>query len=43
MLVAERRQVILERLHATSRVVVAELSAEFGVSEETIRRDLEWC
>ena len=42
MLVAERRQVILERLHATSRVVVAELSAEFGVSEETIRRDLEW-
>ena len=42
MLVAERRQVILERLHAASRVVVADLSAEFGVSEETIRRDLEW-
>lgn len=42
MLLAERRQVILERIRATSRVVVGELSAEFGVSEETIRRDLEW-
>lgn len=42
MLLAERRQVILDRVCATSRVVVGELSAEFGVSEETIRRDLEW-
>lgn len=42
MLLAERRQVILDRVLATSRVVVGELSAEFGVSEETIRRDLEW-
>ena len=42
MLPAERRQVILDRIWATSRVVVGELSAEFGVSEETIRRDLEW-
>lgn len=42
MLLAERRQVILDRLLATSRVVVGELSAEFDVSEETIRRDLEW-
>lgn len=42
MLLAERRQVILDRLRAASRVVVGELSAEFGVSEETIRRDLEW-
>lgn len=42
MLLAERRQVILDRVRATSRVVVGELSAEFGVSEETIRRDLEW-
>lgn len=42
MLLAERRQVILERIRATSRLVVSELSTEFGVSEETIRRDLEW-
>lgn len=41
MLPAERRQVITDRIRATSRVVVSELSAEFGVSEETIRRDLE--
>ena len=42
MLLAERRQVIMDRVLTTSRVVVGELSAEFGVSEETIRRDLEW-
>ena len=42
MLLAERRQAIMDRVLATSRVVVGELSAEFGVSEETIRRDLEW-
>ncbi len=42
MLLAERRQVILDRVRTNSRVVVGELSAEFGVSEETIRRDLEW-
>ena len=42
MLLAERRQVILDRIRAASRVVVSELSTEFGVSEETIRRDLEW-
>ncbi|MBD5149027.1 MAG: DeoR/GlpR transcriptional regulator [Oscillibacter sp.] len=42
LLLAERRQVIMDRVRATSRVVVGELSTEFGVSEETIRRDLEW-
>jgi len=42
VLLAERRQAIMDRVLATSRVVVGELSAEFGVSEETIRRDLEW-
>ena len=42
MLAAERRQIIAERLQAAGRVVVGELSGEFGVSEETIRRDLEW-
>lgn len=42
MLAAERRRVIAERIQATGQVVVSALSAEFQVSEETIRRDLEW-
>jgi len=42
MLIAERRRLITDRLQATTRVVVNELSVEYGVSEETIRRDLEW-
>lgn len=42
MLAAERRKLISDRIQATTRVVVGELSVEFGVSEETIRRDLEW-
>ena len=42
MLAAERRQIIAERLQAAGRVMVGELSGEFSVSEETIRRDLEW-
>lgn len=42
MLAAERRRVITERIRATGQVVVAALSVEFQVSEETIRRDLEW-
>lgn len=42
MLAAERRRVITERIKATGQVVVSALSAEFEVSEETIRRDLEW-
>ena len=41
MLAQERRNLILERLHEEKRVVVAELSQQFNVSEETIRRDLE--
>ncbi len=41
MLAAERRRIISERIHATGQVVVSALSAEFSVSEETIRRDLE--
>lgn len=41
MLAAERRRVITERIQATGQVVVSALSAEFQVSEETIRRDLE--
>jgi DeoR/GlpR family transcriptional regulator of sugar metabolism len=37
---AERRQFILERLRRNGRIVAKELSAELGVSEDTIRRDL---
>jgi DeoR/GlpR family transcriptional regulator of sugar metabolism len=36
----ERRELILEELSRNGRVVAAELSARYGVSEDTIRRDL---
>jgi predicted DNA-binding transcriptional regulator YafY len=36
-----RKEVILERLDRDQRVSVLELSGEFGVSGETIRRDLK--
>lgn len=39
--VAERRQEILGRVSQAGRVAVAELSQEFGVSEVTIRTDLQ--
>ena len=41
MLALERRNLILEKLQDEKKVVVSELSSQFGVSEETIRRDLE--
>lgn len=41
MLAAERRRIITARIQAAGQVVVSALSAEFQVSEETIRRDLE--
>ena len=41
MLAAERRKLILEKVHAEKKVIVSELSKEFDVSEETIRRDLD--
>lgn len=41
MLAAERRKLILEKVHAEKKVIVSELSKEFSVSEETIRRDLD--
>ena len=41
MLAAERRKIILEKVHAEKKVIVSELSKEFEVSEETIRRDLD--
>jgi DeoR family transcriptional regulator of aga operon/DeoR family fructose operon transcriptional repressor len=37
----ERRQVILNQLNQTGRVTVLELSQQFGVSEVTIRADLQ--
>jgi DeoR/GlpR family transcriptional regulator of sugar metabolism len=39
--VTERRQEILDRVNQTGRVAVTELSDEFGVSEVTIRADLQ--
>lgn len=41
MLAVERRNLILEKLQDEKRVVVSELSEQFAVSEETIRRDLD--
>ena len=41
MLAAERRQLILVKIHEDKRVIVSELSRQFDVSEETIRRDLD--
>ena len=41
MLAAERRNLILEKLQEEKKVVVSILSEQFGVSEETIRRDLD--
>ena len=41
MLAIERRNAILARLAADGKVIVSDLSDEFDVTEETIRRDLE--
>lgn len=41
MLAIERRNAILAKLNANGKVIVADLSREFDVTEETIRRDLE--
>jgi len=41
MLAVERRNLILEKLQDEKSVVVSELSEQFDVSEETIRRDLD--
>lgn len=41
MLAIERRNAILARLSMEGKVVVSDLSREFKVTEETIRRDLE--
>ncbi len=41
MLAIERRNAILSKLFTDGKVIVSELSVEFDVTEETIRRDLE--
>lgn len=41
MFALERQKIILERLSLDGAVWVSKLSAELGVTEETIRRDLE--
>ncbi len=41
MLAIERRNAILSKLALEGKVLVSDLSREFGVTEETIRRDLE--
>jgi DeoR/GlpR family transcriptional regulator of sugar metabolism len=40
VLTAERRQLIIDRLRQQGKVVAGDLSAELGVSDDTIRRDL---
>ncbi|MCI8524390.1 MAG: DeoR/GlpR transcriptional regulator [Oscillospiraceae bacterium] len=41
MLAIERKNEILDKLRTEQRVVVGELAAHYGVTEETIRRDLD--
>ena len=41
MLAIERKNEILRKLRAEQRVLVSELAAYYGVTEETIRRDLD--
>ena len=41
MLAAERRNEILAQLKEQGKVIVADLSKKYDVTEETIRRDLE--
>ena len=41
MLAIERRNAILSKLYLDGMVIVSQLSEEFDVTEETIRRDLE--
>ena len=41
MLVIERKNEILNKLRAEQRVLVSELAVHYGVTEETIRRDLD--
>src|SRR4051812_49725564 len=40
LLTAERRRLILDALGQNGKVIASELSQRFGVSEDTVRRDL---
>lgn len=40
MLAAQRRDALLTRLESDGRIVVKDLAAELGVTEDTLRRDL---
>jgi DeoR/GlpR family transcriptional regulator of sugar metabolism len=40
MLVAERRELLLRRLQTEGKLVARDLAREFGVSEDSVRRDL---
>lgn len=42
MLAIERRKLIISKLEAEGKVIVSELAKEFDITEETVRRDLEW-
>ncbi|MBR0235220.1 MAG: DeoR/GlpR transcriptional regulator [Clostridia bacterium] len=41
MFAIERRSAILEQLSSEGKVVVSELAVRFGVTEETVRRDID--
>ena len=40
MLAAQRRDLLLDRLRTEGRLVAKDLATEFGVSEDSVRRDL---
>ena len=40
MLTAERRDLLLERLRRDGKLIARDLAAEFGLSEDSVRRDL---
>ena len=40
MLVAQRRDLLLDRLHRDGRIIAKDLAAELGLSEDSVRRDL---
>ena len=40
MLAAQRRDLLLSRLHAEGRLIAKDLAAELGLSEDSVRRDL---
>lgn len=41
MLAVQRRDAIAERIRAEGRVLVTELSSDLGITQETVRRDLD--